>query len=81
MIGIADRYLERIAEIELAAVIVLASKIHPQHFGIIGNYRHGGWSVIHCTNASDPPRVIETRLMFAKGFSYKAVYRFPGIEL
>ena len=81
MIEIADQYLERIAEIELAAVIVLASKIHPQHFGIIGNYRHGGWSVIHSTNATNPPRVIETRLMFTKGFSYKAVYRFPGVEL
>ena len=62
-------------------LVVLAIDADPQHVGIVADYRHGGLSVIHASNARScvPPRVIETRLMFSRRFAFVAAYCIPGV--
>lgn len=74
-----EEHMQRVPEIELGAVLALATREHPQHLGIVGDYVHGGWSLIHACNAAHPPRVIETRLMFARNLSLRGVFRMPGV--
>ena len=69
--------MTRIADLELGAVIVVVCDRQPQHMGIVGDYRHGGWSLIH--GASLAGRVVETRLMWARNMRLVAVYRMPGV--
>ena len=71
--------MQRVDSLELGAVLVLATADQPQHLGIVGDYSHGGWSLIHACNAVRPPRVIETRLMFARNLQLRAIYRLPGV--
>jgi cell wall-associated NlpC family hydrolase len=71
------RHMQPIGRLELGAVLVLAVHEDPQHLGIVGDYRHGGWSLIHA--ASRAERVIETRLMFARGCELRGIYRLPGV--
>lgn len=61
-------------------VIVLITDTHPQHLGLLGDYRHGGLSIIHAANNAHPPRVIETRLMFTRRARYVRSFVLPGIE-
>ncbi len=79
MLAICDAMMQRIDEIELGAVVVLATAREPQHLGIVGDYVHGGWSIVHACNAARPPRVLETRLMFASNFQRRGLYRMNGI--
>lgn len=72
-----DEHMTRLERIELGAVLVLAVERDPQHLGIVGDYRHGGPSLIHAHSVSG--RVIETRLAFARNFEQRAVYRLPGV--
>lgn len=76
-----DQELPRVSKEEMKPgdLVVLAIDQDPQHVGIVADYRHGGLSVIHASNAPScrPPRVIETRLMFSRGFAFVAAYRFP----
>jgi len=58
-------------------VVVLRFDVEPQHFGIVGDYRHGGHSIIHA--ASREGRVIETRLMYSEAMHYVAAFRLPGV--
>jgi cell wall-associated NlpC family hydrolase len=58
-------------------VLVLAMQTDPQHLGIVGDYRHGGLSLIHA--ASIAGRVIETRLMFARNLQFRGAYALPGV--
>ncbi len=60
--------------------IIVKVKTHPQHIGILGDYVHGGLSIIHSAINAAPPRVIETRLMFAQNLKFVAAYALPGIE-
>lgn len=60
-------------------VIVLITDVHPQHLGILGDYRHGGLSIIHAANNADPPRVIETRLMFSRVARFVGAFALPGV--
>lgn len=80
MLDLADMHMQRLAAPEIGAVVIVACEIEPQHMGIVGDYRHGGWSIIHATNAAYPARVIETRLMFTRAMSLRAYYRLPGVE-
>jgi Cell wall-associated hydrolases (invasion-associated proteins) len=61
------------------AIIVKVEK-HPQHIAILGDYVHGGLSIIHSAMNATPPRVIETRLMFSRNLRFVAAYALPGIE-
>lgn len=58
-------------------VVVVRFDAEPQHFGILGDYRHGGLSIIHA--ASHAGRVIETRLMFSRAMHFVAAFRLPGV--
>ncbi len=58
-------------------VVVVSFDKDPQHFGILGDYRHGGLSIIH--GASNPGRVIETRLMFSEHMKFVAAFVLPGV--
>ena len=77
MLAWCDEHMTRIADLELGAVIVVVCDRQPQHMGIVGDYRHGGWSLIH--GASLAGRVVETRLMWARNMRLVAVYRMPGV--
>lgn len=58
-------------------VLVLATSQEPQHMGIVGDYRHGGLSLIHA--ASHQRRVIEHRLLFVRCMQFRAGFAFPGV--
>ncbi len=79
LLNFCDQHMQRIQALELGAVLALVTETQPQHLGIVGDYRHGGWSVIHA--ATKPGRVIETRLMFAKNFLLRGIYRLPGVTI
>lgn len=70
------------AELQPGDAVVLIIDKYPQHIGIVGDYRYGGMSIIHASNApsTQPPRVIETRLMFHRAQKFVAGYVFPGVE-
>lgn len=59
-------------------VVVVRFDADPQHLGILGNYRHGGLSIIHA--AAEPGRVIETRLLFSQTMRFVQAFALPGIE-
>jgi cell wall-associated NlpC family hydrolase len=58
-------------------VLVVAIDGDPCHMGIIGDYRHGGLSLIHA--ATRAGRVIEHRLMFAGNLRFRAAFTLPGV--
>lgn len=80
MLETADLHMQRLSGPELGAVVIVACEQEPQHMGIVGDYRHGGWSIIHATNAARPARVVETRLMFTRAMALRAYYRLPGVN-
>jgi cell wall-associated NlpC family hydrolase len=49
---------------------------HPQHLGVLGDYRHGGLSIIHASGNAGS--VIETRLMFSSAMLFVAAFSLPG---
>lgn len=59
-------------------VVVVRFDADPQHLGILGDYQHGGLSIIHA--AAQPGRVIETRLMFSRSMQFVQAFALPGIE-
>lgn len=59
-------------------VVLVAFDSHPQHVGIVGDYLHGGLSIIHASGAHG--RVLETRLLFTKAMRFVAAYRFPDLD-
>lgn len=61
--------------------ILLITDRFPQHLGILGDYLHGGLSIIHAASNARPPRVIETRLLFSRSQRFVAAYALPGIEV
>lgn len=61
---------------QIGDIVCVAFDKHPQHVGIIGDYRHGGFSIIHA--AGKHGKVIETRLMFTPAMRFVSSYRFPG---
>ncbi len=75
-----DKYMTRIHRCDMRAgdVVIFVPDFHPQHAGILGDYRHGGLSLIHSATAAHPPRVIETRLMFARNMKFVAAYSLLG---
>ena len=50
---------------------------YPHHVGIIGDYRHGGLSLIHADNVSR--KVIEQRLVIQAPIRFVAAFQFPGV--
>lgn len=60
-------------------VLVIATDSEPAHMGILGNYRHGGLSLIHAAQGGKN-RVVEHRLMFASNLRFVAAYALPGVD-
>ena len=81
MVEWCDANMTRISQAEMKPgdAILLVVDQHPQHLGILGDYPHGGLSIIHAANNASPPRVIETRLMLSRTQRFVAAYRLPGI--
>lgn len=64
---------------DAVVVIVDSDSGHPQHLGIVGDYWHGGLSMIHAAmRRGGGGSVIETRLMFSRAMIFKAAFAFPG---
>ena len=59
-------------------VVVVRFDLDPQHMGILGDYRHGGLSIIHAAARSG--RVIETRLMYSQAMQFVRAFAIPGVE-
>ena len=78
MLQICQSLLIEADQYEVGCVLALEIYKDPQHLGIVGEYRHGGLSLIH--GASKAGRVIETRLMFANNQRLRGVYKFPGVD-
>jgi hypothetical protein len=78
-----DQYMTRIPQGDMRAgdaVVVIVDR-DPQHLGILGDYRHGGFSIIHAVSRADGSgSVVETRLMFSRAMRFVAAYRFPGVD-
>ena len=76
-----DKVMTRIDRVDLRVgdAMVLITDLRPQHLGIVGDYVHGGFSIIHAAATAFPPRVIETRLMFGRSMRLVAGYSFPGM--
>ena len=60
-------------------VIVVATDSAPCHMGILGDYRHGGLSLIHAAMGG-LNRVVEHRLMFVRNMQFKGAYALPGLN-
>jgi cell wall-associated NlpC family hydrolase len=63
---------------QIGDVVVVGFEKLPQHFGIIGDYRHGGFSIIHAASAYG--KVVEQRLMFSKAMFFVAAFQLPGVQ-
>lgn len=79
--AVCEKYLVPIrqAPAQVGDVLLLATEVFPQHLGFVGNYVHGGLSIIHSANNARPPRVIETRLMYTRAFKFIAAFQVPGV--
>lgn len=78
MIGVLDEHMTRIGALEVGAVLCVATDHDPQHLGIVADYVHGGFSLVHATNAGRA-QVVEARIMWARNFKLRGVYRMPGV--
>lgn len=79
MTDILGQWCEQIEAPELGAIVCVRSGRLPQHVGIVGDYVHGGYSMIHSSNSSKPPRVVEHRLVFLSTMRLVSVWRLPGV--
>lgn len=80
LLAVCEQHMRRVDDLELGAVLVVSITGEPQHMGIVGDYRHGGWSLIHAASNARPGRVIETRLMIHRAQQLQAIYRLPGVS-
>lgn len=81
ILKVCGAHMEPISEADMLPgdVVVVMVEHQPQHLGIVADYVHGGLSVVHASNSSRK-QVIESRLVFMRGFRFVAAYRFRGIE-
>lgn len=83
LMALATQHLQRLdvpakaPTLQAGDVVVVSFDADPQHFGVLGDYRHGGLSLIHAHSISG--RVIETRLMFSPTMKFVAAFALPGV--
>ena len=65
------------ASMEPGDIVVVSYDVDPQHVGILGNYRHGGLSIIHAAGITG--KVIETRLMFSRSMQFVTAFSLSGV--
>lgn len=83
MIALCVENMESIALDDMLPgdVIVVAVRRDPQHMGFVGDYRYGGFSIIHAASRRDGKgEVVETRLMFARNQQYRAAFRIRVVQ-
>jgi cell wall-associated NlpC family hydrolase len=82
LIATCDQHLTRIGKADMRPgdVVAINTADEPYHLGVLGDYRHGGLSIIHCTNDRLHQGVIEHRLMYSPNFRYAGSWSFPGVE-
>ena len=75
-----DRHMVRIkrADLQPGDVIALRYVHEPQHLAIVGDYVHGGLSMIHADARIG--RVVEHRIYESHERRIKACFRMPGVE-
>jgi len=86
LIAECDRWMRRIHVWDLRPGNVLVvnfgrrSGFKPQHMGIVGDYMHGGLSLIQALGTADGKgEVIESRLHERSGWRHVQGYELPGI--
>jgi cell wall-associated NlpC family hydrolase len=79
---VLDANLTRVPkeQMQFGDVAWLKFRHEPQHFGILGDYHLGGFSLIHAYNGSGLHKVVEHRLDEQWAERIVAVWRFPGVE-
>jgi hypothetical protein len=77
-----DAHLKRVskAQMQIGDVAWIRFEVEPQHLAIVGDYVHGGLSLIHATNGSGLNRVVEHRIDAAWMNRIVAVWRYHGVE-
>lgn len=76
-----EQYMTRVSQDDMLpghAVVVAYDKA-PGHMGILGDYQHGGLSIIHALIKPEH-KVVETRLMFSRRMRFIAAYNLPGVD-
>jgi len=84
MVEWCDKFMGRRvakADMQPGDALVMVTDKYPQHLGVIGNYKHGGLSLIHASNVANPPRVVESHLTWLPNQRFVAAYAFPGVDL
>lgn len=78
-----DLHLVRVpkAAMQIGDVVWIRFEQEPQHLAVVGDYVHGGFSLIHAYNGSGLRKVVEHRLDETWAKRIVAVWRFPGVEL
>lgn len=76
MLPKCDEFMTRIEREEMRPgdVVVLKYGAQPHHVGMIGDYRHGGLSLIHAENEKHH-KVVEHRLWFEGAMKFVRAYR------
>jgi cell wall-associated NlpC family hydrolase len=84
MLDFCDAHMDRLPgerEMLPGDVVVLEVDVDPQHLGVIGDHRFGGHSIVHALATADGRgRVLEQRLVFARGRRFVAAYRVRGLD-
>jgi cell wall-associated NlpC family hydrolase len=65
-------YIER-SDMVPGSVVCVAFDKHPQHVGIVGDYIHGGLSLIHADSRAG--RVVEHRLLLGSTMRYVSAFK------
>lgn len=80
LMRLSHQYMTQIPKeaMHLGDVVVVRFGDHPQHFGVLGDYAHGGLSIVHA--ASKRGAVVEQRLMFSPAMQFVAAFRLPDVE-
>ncbi len=76
-----DATLDRVpkADMQLGDVVWIRFESEPQHLAILGDYPHGGFSLIHATNGAGLNKVVEHRLDADWLARIVGVWRFRGV--
>ena len=78
-----DAWMTRIgpADIQPGDVVAIRFAIDPQHLALVGNYLHGGLSLIHSLDRAGKPggSVIEHRLDSSMRRRIVAAFHIPGV--
>jgi cell wall-associated NlpC family hydrolase len=82
LIPALEKYLIRTTQalLQRGDVVCVRWGKEPHHLGIVGDYRHGGLSLMHAENWRHH-KVVEHRLSFTDNtMKFVAAFRYPGVS-